>query len=199
MNFNDLKDKISYILQNIIDKFGSAMSSERDRRAIIIGLAGILFFVAFFSYKSFSKNSKSYSKQIEILENQLAEIKSLKQQYKTSAATLKQLTKSVKKEEEALISVVERILVDNQIERTSFSIKDSNFSTPGSEDLYDEKSVQVDIRRVPMNKIVDVLYKFQTRGSFLKVSDLRLKTKFDKPDLIDASFRLSTFEFKQVI
>ena len=199
MNFNDLKDRINYIFQNITDKFGSAMSTERDRRAIIIGLAGILFFVAFFSYKSFSKNSESYSKQIEILENQLAEIKSLKQQYKTSAATLKQLTKSVKKEEEALISVVERILVDNQIERTSFSIKDSNFSTPGSEDIYDEKSVQVDIRRVTMNKIVDVLYKFQTRGSFLKVSDLRLKTKFDKPDLVDASFRLSTFEFKQVI
>ena len=199
MNFGNLKEKLGYFMQRLSEGFNLALSSERDRRAMLIGLSAVICLMAFFTYQSFSKSYKNNNKKIEVLENDLAQIRSLKKQYKTSELMLRQMTKSVKKEEEALISVVERILVESQIERTSFSIKDSNFSSPGSEDLFDEKSVQVDIRRVSFNQIVDALYRFQVRGSFLKVSDLRLKTKFDNPDLIDASFKLSTFEFKKVI
>lgn len=198
MDLNKLYEKFKKILTVISNLLNDALRSQRDRRALIIGVVVVLLFILFFSYRSFSKSSSRYEKQVQVLENNLVEIRSLKKDYKASKDRLKELTKTVKKEEEALISVVEEILVDNQIERTSFSLKDSNISS-GSEELYDETSVQVDIRKVPLYKVVDVLYKIQTRDSFLKVSNLRIKTKFDKPDLIDASFRLSTFEFKKVI
>jgi len=88
-------------------------------------------------------------------------------------------------------------LIDNDIERTSFSIKDSKIVLPDSEDLYDDSTVEVNVRKVPFNRVIDILYSIQNRDSFLKVSNLRLKTKFDKPELVDVSFKLSTFEFRQ--
>lgn len=198
MDLNKLYEKFKNILKVISNHLVDALSSERDKRVLIIGAVGLLLFILFFSYGSFSRSSRRYEKQVQVLENNLVEIRSLKKDYKASKDRLKELTKTVKKEEEALISVVEKILVDNQIERTSFSLKDSNVSS-GSEELYDETSVQVDLRKVPLYKVVEVLYTIQTRDSFLKVSNLRIKTKFDKPDLIDTSFSLSTFEFKKVI
>lgn len=198
MNKEELYKRILHIKQLIFQRVGSSLSSDRDRRAIVIGSIGIAFFILFFSFQSFSKSYTNYQKRVKILENQLQKVRSLTSDYKSSKDRLEELTKSVRKEEEALISVVEKILVDENIERTSFSIKDTNVRLFSSDDLYDEKSVQVDIRKVPMNKVIDVLYKIQTRKSFLKVSDLRLKTKFNAPELIDASFKLSTFEFKKV-
>jgi hypothetical protein len=90
---------------------------------------------------------------------------------------------------------VEKILVDAQVDRSSFSIS-SRTDTSG--DLYDEKSIDVDIKKLPLNKAVDLLYKIQTNPNFLKVSKFRIRTRFDNPNLLDASFRVSTFKFKQV-
>lgn len=177
----------------------NAVSSERDKKILVVGVVCLLLFVLFFIYQSYSSQAAKYEKQAIALEQQLMKVKAISEDYRESRKRLESLTRSIKKEDEALISVLEKILVDNQIAREDFSIKDSNIRGSDTEDLYDVTSIQVDIRRVPLNKIIDVLYRIQTRKSFLKVSDLQMRTKFDKPELVDASFKLSTFEFKKVI
>ncbi|MGI9554162.1 MAG: hypothetical protein ACR2NC_04485 [Thermodesulfobacteriota bacterium] len=197
MNFNDISSKIRLAKQYLAEKLEEALNSERDRRAIYVGVAIISFVVLFAFYNTFIKNSNKYQKQSSAIEEQLLKVKSLKNEFKQSRQKLNELSKTVKKEDEALISVVEKILVDNQIERTSFSIKDSKLGESYSEELTDESTVQVDLRKIPFNKVIDILYSIQSRESFLKVSNLRLKTKFDKPEQVDVSFKLSTFEIGQ--
>jgi len=183
------------------DKFLSkTLSSERDKKVLTLGAVCLTLFVLFFVYQSYSTKVAQYEKKQQALREELIKVKTLTKDYRESRKRLQTLTSSIKKEDEALISVLEKILVDNQIDREDFSIKDSNTRGKNdTEDLYEVTSVQVDIRRVPLYKIIDVLYKIQTRKSFLKVSDLQMRTKFDKPELVDASFKLSTFEFKKVI
>jgi len=183
------------------DKFLSkTLSSERDKKVLTLGAVCLTLFVLFFVYQSYSTKVAQYEKKQQALREELIKVKTLTEDYRESRKRLQTLTSSIKKEDEALISVLEKILVDNQIDREDFSIKDSNTRGKNdTEDLYEVTSVQVDIRRVPLYKIIDVLYKIQTRKSFLKVSDLQMRTKFDKPELVDASFKLSTFEFKKVI
>ena len=194
-----MMEKIAKYLDLLIRKITGLTSSERDKKVLILGVICLLIFVFVFSFQSFSSSTEKYRKQIKVLEKDLKELKSLKNEYKISEARLKELTKSIKKEDEALISVVERILIDNQIDRKSFSIKDHNIRTSELDDLYDEKSVQVDVRKVSLRRMIDVLYEIQNRETFLKVSDLRIRTKFDKKDHLDVSFKLSTFGLKQVI
>lgn len=196
MDYKQITDKINSFRENYL---GKAVSSERDKKVLAIGIACLVLFILFFVYQSYSSQAAKYEKQAIALEQQLMKVKALSEDYRESRKRLESLTKSIKKEDEALISVLEKILVDNQIQREDFSIKDSNTRGTDTEDLYDVTSVQVDIRRVPLYKIIDVLYKIQTRESFLKVSNLQMRTKFDKPELVDASFKLSTFEFKKVI
>jgi len=197
MDFNNIKKKFIEIVQLLSAKLDDSLKSERERRAIFIGIAAVIILVLFVSFNTFLKDSSRYQKQTTVLENELKRVKVLREEYGLLKDRLRELTKAVKKENEALISVLEKVLIDNDIERTSFSIKDSKIVLPDSDDLYDDSTVEVNVRKVPFNKVVDILYSIQNRDSFLKVSNLRLKTKFDKPELVDVSFKLSTFEFRQ--
>lgn len=196
---NELKERINKARDYIEDYVASKNLSERDRRAILIaGIAVSLFFL-FFIISSFSSGSSKSRNQVTALREQLKEVKTLVKKYEYSKSTLLEITRSIKKEDEALISVVETIMVENQIDRNTFSINDSNSNIGDSDGLYNERAVQVDINRIPLEKAIDILYTVQSRKSFLKVSNLRLKTRFDKSNLLDVSFRLSTFEFNKVI
>lgn len=196
MEIKDITEKLNSFREKYLNK---AVSSERDKIVLKIGVACLFAFILFLVYQSYSSQAVKYEKQAVALEQQLVKVKALTNDYEESTKRLESLTSSIKKEDEALISVLEKILVDSNIPREDFSIKDSNTRVADTEELYDVTSVQVDIRRVPLRKIIDVIYKIQTRESFLKVSDLQMRTKFDKPELVDASFKLSTFEFKKVI
>ena len=158
MDIKDLTTKIQVLRQYLSEKLDDSLRSERDRRAIYIGGALLAFFLLFAIYNTFLKDSNKYQNQSTALEEQLIKVKSLKNEYINSKKRLGELSKTVKREDEALISVVEKILVDNQIERTSFSIKDSKLGESYSDEITDESTVQVDLRKVPFYKFIDILY-----------------------------------------
>lgn len=196
---DELKQKINKIREYAENYISNKNLSDRDKRAVVIAGVALTAFLLFFVFSSFSTGSSKSKNQVNALREQLKEVKTLVKKYEYSKSTLQQITRSIRKEDEALISVVEKIMVDNQIDRNTFSIKDSNSSVGNSDSLYNERAVQVDINRIPLEKAIDILYDVQSRRSFLKVSNLRLKTRFDKSNLLDVSFRLSTFEFNKVI
>lgn len=196
---NEIIEKIKNLLEKIKEYTGNKEFSERDKRAIVIACAAVLFFIVFGVFSSFSSGSKKSKKTVKALREQLEEVKTARKEYEYSKQTLEDITKSIKREDEALISVVEKVMLDNQVDKKTFSIKDSNSSSTGVDDMYNESAVQVDIKRIPIEKVIDILYAFQNRESFIKISNLVLKTKFDKSNSLDVSFRLSTFEFNKVI
>ncbi len=108
-----------------------------------------------------------------------------------------ELSSKTKKENEALISVVEKILLNEKLDRTNFSIRDVNSRTNSNEDFYEEKSVDVELNRISLSNLVDILYKLQNKPS-LKVSNVNISTKLGKSDSMNVKLRVSTYEFKQV-
>ncbi len=199
MEISNHIERLKHFYNLIRDRIQQISASERDKRAVAISVIAISLFVIFIVFQFLSSGTERLSKKVDALNSDLKKIESLRSQLEESNRMISQLTSSFKSGDEALISVVEDILVNEQIDRGSFSIKDSNASAPGMDDLYKERSVDVEIKKIPLNKVVDFLYKVQVRPSLLKVSNLRIRTRFDNPDLIDVSFRISSFEFKKVI
>ncbi len=195
MDKNAISEDVKNLVKQVNERFQRILASERDRKALILGSVGISILVVYIIFQSFSSGGARLAKKAEAIEADLKKIESLRSEYIESKRRIDEVTSNIKSEDDALISVVEKVLIDAQIERGSFSI---NSRTDASEDLYDEKSVDVDIKKLPLNKAVDVLYKIQRNPSFLKVSKLRIRTRFDNPSLMDSSFRVSTFKFKQV-
>jgi type II secretory pathway component PulM len=195
MDISVFPENIRNLLNRFTERIQRLLVSERDRKALFWGAVVLLVLLIYLVFQSFSSGSAKLAKRAETLEADLNRIQSLRMEYIESKRRVDEATRKTRAEDEPLISLVEKILVAAQVERGNFSIS-SRMDTSG--DLYDEKSVDVDIKKIPLNKVVDLLYGIQTNPNFLKVSKFRIRTRFDNPSLLDASFRVSTFRFKQV-
>lgn len=198
MDINDLTQNVKKVIGDLREKLSRHSTTERDRRAIIIGAAGLCLLVLYLIFQSFSSGTDRMEKRVSQLESELIRIEGLRSEYLQSKKRISELSSEIREEEEPLISVVERILLDENLERKNFSIKDVNLRTSQSEDFYQEKSIDVELKNLSLKDLVDILYKIQNAPSFLKVSNLNINTKFDKSDSMTVKLRVSTFEFKEV-
>ncbi len=194
--FGKISESMRALSRKALDIFDARDFSSRDVRAIKIAAVAILLFLVFSVYKAIFLGGSVLRSEVDTLQRQLSEITALKKEYRHSKNLLLVMGGSLKEEKEALISVVERTLLRNGIERKSFSITGTNPSVR-ARGIESERAVLVRINEVSVPKILNVLYFFQRSETILKVSDLRIKTRFDDPSLTDVSFRLSTFSFRK--
>ena len=199
---SDRKEQLSKIIQNlklkILSRFGSDELTDRDRR-LLLGIGGFfLLLIIYLVIFSFGSAVNRLESKVTKLQQDAIKVKELKKEYLSSSASLKKLMKGSKKRSTPLISEVEKILLSQNIDRKNFSIRDKQVRDQDDQQIFDERAVDVEINSVPLDKMVDLLYEIQARPSNLKISGLRMKTRFDNSNAIDMYFRVSTFEFKEV-
>ncbi|MEE8136328.1 MAG: type II secretion system protein GspM [Thermodesulfobacteriota bacterium] len=197
MDIDSIRQKIQELIEKSREKFYSLTSTERDRRALLLGGSAIVIIVIYLVFHSYSSGTDHLQKRFAQLEKELREVKVLKAEYEDSNKKIVELSSKIKKENEALISVVEKILLNEKLDRTNFSIRDVNSRTNSNEDFYEEKSVDVELNKISLSNLVDILYKLQNKP-LLKVSNVSISTKLGKSDSINVKLRVSTYEFKQV-
>ncbi len=187
-------EKTEPLARKVRDLIDRREFSARDVRALKIAAAALAVFMLFSVYRAVFPGGSAVRSEFSQVRLQINEMRSLKEEYRYSRDILARVSGSMKEEREALISVAEKALVRNGIDRRSFSIKGTNPSVRGK-GINRERAVLVRINKVPVPRVLNVLYTFQKSKTLLKVSDLRIKTRFDDPSLTDVSFRLSTFSF----
>ena len=197
MDKDSIKQKIQELIEKAREKFDTLIATERDRRTLLLASSAIIVIVIYLVFHSYSSGADSLQKSSVQLEKQLQEVKALKAEYEDSQTKIAELSSKIKKENEDLISVVEKILLNEELDRKNFSIRDVNSRSNSDEDFYEEKSVDVELNKLSLNALVDILYKLQNKPS-LKVSNLNISTKSDKSDSMKVKLRVSTYEFKQV-
>lgn len=169
--------------------------SRRDLVAAKAGAVVVGALLLFSLYRAVSPDGSGLRGELELLRAQVREVKAIGKEYRYASDLLRRVG-SLREEKEALISVAEKALLGNQIGRDSFSIRGTNPSKK-SKMLEGERVVVIQVNSVPLANLIGVLHSFQQSGSILRVSDLTIKTRFDNPSLTDATFRLSTFSFRE--
>jgi len=66
-------------------------------------------------------------------------------------------------------------------------------TSPASED-YRETKVQVILRGVTLAQMVNYLQRIESAPQLLSIKSLRIRTRADKPELLDVNFTVSSFE-----
>lgn len=56
-----------------------------------------------------------------------------------------------------------------------------------------EETVEMDLDKLTMNELINLLYKIENHPSLLPIKDVRMKKDFEKPERIDVSIRISLF------
>lgn len=198
MELSSLTGNIRKTVATVREKLTRISSTERDRRALVIGASGLVLLIFYLVFHSISSGTDRLEKRVVQLESELGRVQELRTEYEESEKKIAVLSSKIKEEDEPLISIVEQILLSENLDRKNFSIRDVNLRTSTSEDFYEERSIDVELKNMSLKDLVDVLYKIQNAPSFLKVSNLNLSTKFDKSDSMTVKLRVSTFRFKEV-
>ncbi|MEE8298769.1 MAG: hypothetical protein V3R67_05260 [Thermodesulfobacteriota bacterium] len=137
MDIDSIRQKIQDLIEKSREKFYSLTSTERDRRALLLGGSAIVIIVIYLVFHSYSSGTDHLQKRSAQLEKELREVKVLKAEYEDSNKKIVELSSKIKKENEALISVVEKILLNEKLDRTNFSIRDVNSRTNSNEEFYE--------------------------------------------------------------
>ena len=66
-------------------------------------------------------------------------------------------------------------------------------TSPASDD-YRETKVQVILRGVTLAQMVNYLQRIESAPQLLSIKSLRIRTRSDKPELLDVNFMVSSFE-----
>ena len=61
------------------------------------------------------------------------------------------------------------------------------------EDLIEE-GVEIRLEKLQLQQLVELLYQFESQKQAVKVSQLRVRTRFDNPELLDTVMTLSRFK-----
>ena len=191
-----VREKTEPLAQRARDLVGRRDFSPRDIRALKIGAAVVAVLIVFSVYRAVFPGGSAVRTEVSQMKLELNEIRAIKEEYRYSRDLLAKVSGSMKEEKEALLSVAEKVLVRNGIDRRSFSIRGINPSVRGK-GIKKERAVLVKVNKVAVPKVLNILYSFQKSKTILRVSDLRIKTRFDNPNLTDVSFRLSTFSFSE--
>jgi len=66
-------------------------------------------------------------------------------------------------------------------------------TSPANDD-YRETKVQVGLKGVTLAQVVNYLHRIESAPQLLSIKSLRIRTRADKPDLLDVTFSVSSFE-----
>jgi type II secretory pathway component PulM len=66
--------------------------------------------------------------------------------------------------------------------------------TSPASDAYKETKVQVTLKGVTLAQLVNYLHRIDASAQVLSIKSLRIRTRKDKPELLDATFTVSSFE-----
>lgn len=171
--------------------------TSRERTLVLIGsFAGLILFVYILSLW-IGGNLDSMDARNISLEQRLEEINRIQGQYDQAQNRVRELKRRIANNSVDLVR-----FVSTKGQEFSVTIDSMNFITPeesgsSKNKEVDEKSVRIEIKKVPLANLAKFLDALENSGSIVKVRRLRMAPNFSAPEQIDVSATISTYSLKQ--
>jgi type II secretory pathway component PulM len=181
-----------------IDQLGSRLAtsfsrlSERERRLVLVtGVVAILLFVGGGSWAA-SGALDAKRKRVVAKQEQLDQILALRDRYQEAEQQEKRAASRVKSNTTSLFSLLQKTAGElglqlNDLNERKVPVKDTDLV---------EVSVDVNLKEVSIDKLNSFLEKIEgkRRDDVVKVQKLKVKTRFDAPDMLEVSMTVATWK-----
>jgi general secretion pathway protein M len=167
--------------------------TDRERKLVIVMIVA----VALFAFAAVSMGVSSFiasrEKRIRLHKDEIAQIETLRTAYDAAAAREKAADARIQSASTTSLftllqkSAGELGLALSDLNERRLPVKDSELT---------EVTVDVNLKEISVDKLVTLLEKIEGRSSdgVVKVSKLKVKTRFDNPEMLEASLTVSTWK-----
>ena len=170
----------------------------QPRERMFLGGAGamlVLFLIFKVAIDPLFKRSADLDRQIVTARRQLAELRTMQQEYQRQKTVVDNINSQLKRQQNfAIFSRLEEFAGQTGIRNKILYMKPT-VSTPS--EVYNEESVEVKMEGVTLEQLVRYLHQIENSPQLLKIKRLEIKPRFDNRQILTATFRVSAFTLKE--
>ncbi len=165
---------------------------SRRERLLVLAAGGVfLVFVLIVAVVNplLSASSRA-SQRVEAAEQELRAVQILRARYDDVNARLGSVERRIRSGPQGEIFTT----LESMARASSVTVDSMEPRTAPANDDYRETKVQVILRGVTLTQMVSYLKRIESAPQLLSIKSLRIRTRSDKPELLDVHFSVSSFE-----
>jgi type II secretory pathway component PulM len=167
--------------------------TDRERRLVVIMIVAVALFAFAAIAMGVSSFIASREKRIRMHKDEIAQIETLRVAY--DAATARDKAAEARIKTASATSLFS--LLQKSAGEVGLSLQDLNERRlPVKDSDLTEVTVDVNLKEISIDKLVTLLEKIEGRSTdgVVKVTKLKVKTKFDNPEMLEAALTVSTWK-----
>ena len=169
-----------------------ATANPREKRFLAVGAGGLLFFVVLIGWASFSSSIHKAQATLDEKRSDFEKISRLAAGYGVQEQERQLLEARLRQSPPALMSFVDTTAKSVGVEVGGMS--DRGVVAGGQGGRPREMSVEVNLGKVPLDKLVKLLQDIERSPGVVRVRRLRLRKSFENKDLLDVSLSVSAWQ-----
>jgi type II secretory pathway component PulM len=169
-----------------------ASATPREKRLLALATAGVVLFIAFVSWAAFRASISRAEMTLEEKQTDFEKISRLSAGYGQQEQERQLLEARLRQSPPALMSFVDSTAKNAGVEVGGMS--DRGVIAGGQNGKPREMSVEVNLGKVPLDKLVKLLSDVEHSPGVVKVRRLRLRKSFDNKELLDVSLSISAWQ-----
>ena len=165
--------------------------SDSERRLVLAAGATLALAILVFGVVNPVLSASARATQrVETAERELETVRELRKRYDDVQARLSRVERDIQSGPRGeIFTTLESLARDSTVKVDSMEPRTS----PAS-DAYKETKVQVVLKGVTLAQLVNYLHRIEAARQVLSVKSLRMRTRQDKPEMMDVTFTVSSFE-----
>ncbi len=180
-------------MSSMLDQARSFLRGLQPRERLLVGAgAGIAFamIVVLGVAQPLLRAQRNAVTRAEIAESEVEAVRALREQFDAVNGRLRAVEERILAAPQGeIFSTLEQLAAQSQVSVDSMEPR----TAPASED-YRETKVQVSLKGQTLAQVVRYLHGVESAPQPLSIKSLRIRTRADKPELLDVTFTVSSFE-----
>lgn len=169
-----------------------AAASPREKRLLLFAAAGVLVFVVLIGWASFSASINKAQAALDEKHDDFEKISRLAAGYGQQEQERQLMEAKLRQSPPALMSFVDTASKNAGVDVGGMS--DRGVVAGGQNGKPKEMSVEVNLGKVPLDKLVKLLTDIERSPGVVRVRRLRLRKSFENKDVLDVSLSVSAWQ-----
>jgi hypothetical protein len=171
----------------------TAFQNLSSRERLLVGSAGGVLGVGLLCFGlvlPVLSASDRVAARADAAEQQLGALVRLRREYDEVQGRLASVEQRIRSEQRGNL----RTTLETLASQSSVKVESMEPQASPANDVYRETKVEVALAGVTLPQTVNYLHQIETAPQVLSVKSLRVRTRQDKPELLDVTFTVSSFE-----
>lgn len=171
-----------------------AAASDREKRLLLLAAFGVVFAAVMISWTSFSRTISRREDALEEKRLAFAQVQKLAQDFGAREQERQLLEARLRQSPPALVSFVDERAKAEGIEIGGVSDRGIVSSGPASAGRPRESQVEVNMAKVPLDKLTRFIQALETSPGVVKVRRLRMRRSQDQKEALDVTLSISAWQ-----